>query len=104
MNTEEAAGSNESNWVSKKLGMEENDEEGEAPEEWSLLGVISEKIALIPPLLPLKFGNGLLLQYTVNQPGFDDRLGLLEVGLAIGLSSTGGSSRVRLLQLPLQVR
>merc|ERR1719204_536917 len=87
MNTEEAAGSNDSNWVSKELGMEENDEEGEAPEEWSLLGVISEKIALIPPLLPLKFGNGLLLQYTVNQPGLDDRLGLLEVGLAIGLSS-----------------
>ena len=28
-NTEEAAGSNDSNWVSKKLGMEENDEEGE---------------------------------------------------------------------------
>ena len=35
----------------------------------------------------MKFGNGLLLQYTVNQPGLDDRLGLLEVGLAIGLSS-----------------
>ena len=28
-NTEEAAGSNDSNWVSKELGMEENDEEGE---------------------------------------------------------------------------
>ena len=28
-NTEEAAGSNDSNWVSKELGMEEDDEEGE---------------------------------------------------------------------------
>ena len=28
-NTEEVAGSNDSNWVSKELGMEEDDEEGE---------------------------------------------------------------------------
>ena len=28
-NTEEVAGSNNSNWVSKELGMEEDDEEGE---------------------------------------------------------------------------
>ena len=42
---------------------------------------------MLPPLLPLKFGNGLVLQYTVNTPGQDDKLGLLEVGLGVGVTS-----------------
>ena len=42
---------------------------------------------MMPPLLPLKFGNGLLLQYTVNTPGRDDKLGLMEVGLGVGVTS-----------------
>ena len=34
-NTEEVKGSNDSNWVSKELGKEEDDEEGELL-EWAL--------------------------------------------------------------------
>ena len=34
-NTEEVAGSNDSNWVSRELGMEEDDEEGELL-QWAL--------------------------------------------------------------------
>jgi len=48
---------------------------------------IQTEINLLPPLLPLKFGNGLLLQYIVNQPGVDDKLYLLEVGLVTGMTS-----------------
>ena len=90
MNERERAGPNESHWISTELAREEGDkEEGERPEEvmGKLVADISEEVALLPPLLPLKFGNGLLLQYTVNEPGIDDRLGLLELGLATGLSS-----------------
>ena len=48
---------------------------------------IQTEVNLLPPLLPLKFGNGLLLQYTVNYPGVDDKLLLLEVGLITGTTS-----------------
>ena len=48
---------------------------------------IQTEVSLLPPLLPLKFGNGLLLQYTVNYPGVDDKLLLLEVGLITGTTS-----------------
>ena len=48
---------------------------------------IQTEMNLLPPLLPLKFGNGLLLQYIVNQPGVDDKLYLLEVGLVTGMTS-----------------
>ena len=48
---------------------------------------IQIEINLLPPLLPLKFGNGLLLQYIVNHPGEDDHLYLLEVGLVTGRTS-----------------
>ena len=48
---------------------------------------ISQEVKMMPPLLPLKFGNGLLLQYTVNTPGRDDKLGLMEVGLGVGVTS-----------------
>ena len=78
-------------WIPKDLNSEDGDQdEGERREELvngKLVADISEEVALLPPLLPLKFGNGLLLQYTVNQPGIDDRLGFLELGLATGLSS-----------------
>ena len=78
-------------WTPKDLNSEDGDQdEGERREELvngKLVADISEEVALLPPLLPLKFGNGLLLQYTVNQPGIDDRLGFLELGLATGLSS-----------------
>ena len=90
MNEQERLGSDGQKWISRELAREEGDkEEGERPEEsmGKLVANISEEVALLPPLLPLKFGNGLLLQYTVNQPGIDDRLGLLELGLATGLSS-----------------
>ena len=39
-NTEEVAGSNDSNWVSKELGMEEDDEEGELLEGASGVSII----------------------------------------------------------------
>ena len=90
MNEQERERSDGRGWISKELNREEGDEdEGERPEEsmGKLVADISEEVALLPPLLPLKFGNGLLLQYTVNQPGIDDRFGLLELGLATGLSS-----------------
>ena len=91
MNELEREGSDDGRgWISRELRREEGDkEEGERPEEsmGKLVAEISEEVALLPPLLPLKFGNGLLLQYTVNQPGIDDWLGLLELGLATGLSS-----------------
>jgi len=48
---------------------------------------IRRELTLLPPLMPLKFGNGLLLQYTVNMPGQDDHLYFLELGLAAGLTS-----------------
>jgi len=48
---------------------------------------IQTEMNLLPPLLPLKFGNGLLLQYIVNHPGVDDKLYLLEVGLVTGMTS-----------------
>ena len=37
--------------------------------------------------MPLEFGNGLLLQYTVSDPKVDDKLSVLEVGLAAGMTS-----------------
>ena len=76
--------------VSHDLAREE-DEEGEEGGEIQvkLEKEIFREVALLPPLLPLKFGNGLLLQYTVNTPGEDDKLGLLELGLATGLTSFG---------------
>ena len=90
-NMKEVTGSNDSNWVSKELGKEDDEEGellegalniligpepkhclavvllhdslatalgrsdhsillGEAPEEWSLLGVISEKVAILFPI------------------------------------------------------
>ena len=61
--------------------MQEEERRGRLEQE------LGEEVSLAPPLLPLKFGNGLLLQYTVNRPGLDDRLGLLELGLATGLTS-----------------
>ena len=48
---------------------------------------IQSEITLLPPLLPLKFGNGFLLQYIVNFPGVDDKFFLLEVGLITGMTS-----------------
>ena len=48
---------------------------------------VNESIELIPPLLPMKLGNGLLLQYTVNTPGLDDKLYFLEIGFMVGITS-----------------
>jgi len=50
---------------------------------------IEDELIQLPPLLPFKFGNGLLLQYISNTPGVDDKLGIMEVGLFIGLTSLG---------------
>jgi len=48
---------------------------------------IQTEVTLLPPLLPLKFGNGFLLQYIVNYPRRDDKFYLLEVGLITGMTS-----------------
>jgi len=50
---------------------------------------IEAHLTLLPPLLPFKFGNGLLLQYIANNPSIDDKIGILEIGLYIGLTSLG---------------
>ncbi|XP_023331397.1 uncharacterized protein LOC111703628 isoform X3 [Eurytemora carolleeae] len=50
---------------------------------------INSEIQLLPPLLPFRFGNGLLMQYVANSPGIDDKLGIMEVGLLIALTSLG---------------
>eukprot|EP00092_Neocalanus_flemingeri_P026694 GFUD01028943.1.p1 GENE.GFUD01028943.1~~GFUD01028943.1.p1 ORF type:complete len:343 (+),score=114.89 GFUD01028943.1:158-1186(+) len=65
---------------------DEEQEEEQPTKERNGMQVQTE-INLLPPLLPLKFGNGLLLQYTVNHPGVDDKLYLLEIGLVTGMTS-----------------
>jgi len=49
--------------------------------------MIQIELNLLSPLLPLKYGNGFLLAYAVNQPGVDDKSYLLEVGLITGMTS-----------------
>ena len=66
---------------------EEKIEEGNEKKPKTSKSEIQTEMNLLPPLLPLKFGNGLLLQYIVNQPGVDDKLYLLEVGLVTGMTS-----------------
>jgi len=68
-----------------EISKEEEEEEESVREK--LKERIAEEAQLLPPLLPLKFGNGLLLQYTIYTPGEDDKLHLLEMGLLTGLSS-----------------
>ena len=73
--------------------MHVDDSDEEAQEEVSgdalkaVKAKIQSEITLLPPLLPLKFGNGFLLQYIVNYPGVDDKFFLLEVGLITGMTS-----------------
>ena len=67
--------------------MPKNDSDEEEETKTESKPQIQTEVNLLPPLLPLKFGNGLLLQYTVNYPGVDDKLLLLEVGLITGTTS-----------------
>jgi len=73
--------------------MHANDSDEEAQEETigeadkAVKAKIQSEITLLPPLLPLKFGNGFLLQYIVNYPGVDDKFYLLEVGMITGMTS-----------------
>ena len=74
------------------MQIQDSDEEHGQEEEKKTTEVksssqIQTEINLLPPLLPLKFGNGLLLQYIVNQPGVDDKMYFLEVGLITGMTS-----------------
>ena len=48
---------------------------------------IRDELLLSPPLLPVKFGNGLLFQYLLNDPDTDDNLGILPIGLVVGCTS-----------------
>jgi len=73
--------------------MHADDSDDEAQEETignadkAVKAKIQSEITLLPPLLPLKFGNGFLLQYIINIPGVDDKLFLLEVGMITGMTS-----------------
>ena len=72
--------------------MHADDSDEEAQEEVSgdalkaVKAKIQSEITLLPPLLPLKFGNGFLLQYIVNYPGVDDKFFMLELGLITGMT------------------
>ena len=90
--------------------MNNHDHEGCEENKAKVDQKVSKEVSLLPPLLPLKFGNALLLQYTVNQ-STDDKLGLLEVGLATGLTSLAlvlltavGSYGLKSAPLVLQLR
>ena len=48
---------------------------------------IQKEMDQLSPMLPFKFGSGLFLQYISNRPGIDDKIGILDAGLYIGLIS-----------------